>query len=76
MPTVVKEKILKLIKKDHQNHLEITQFFLDFSISQSAKELKSLQFLENEISSLKEDDYEFPDHIDQLEEWIIKQNKA
>ena len=76
MPTVVKEKILKLIKKDHQNHLEITQFFLDFSISQSAKELKSLQFLENEISSLKEDDCEFPDHIDQLEEWIIKQNKA
>ena len=76
MTTIVKERILKLIKNDHQNYLEITQFFLDFSIPKSAKELKSFHFLENEISNLNDDDYELPTHIDQFDEWITKQNKA
>ena len=75
MPNVAKERILKLIKNDHQKYLEINEFFLNISISKSAKELKSIQFLENEISSLNEENSEFPNHIDQLEEWITKQNK-
>ncbi|WP_336950867.1 iron-containing redox enzyme family protein [Acinetobacter sp. AS167] len=76
MPTVEKERILKLAKNDHQKYLEITNFFLDFSIPKSVKELKSFHFLENELSNMSEKDCEFPNHIDQLEQWVTKQNKA
>ena len=76
MPTVEKERILKLVKNDHQKYLEITNFFLDFSIPKSVKELKSFHFLENELSNMSEKDCEFPNHIDQLEQWVTKQNKA
>lgn len=76
MPTVGKERILKLVKNDNQKYLEITKFFLDYSIPKSAKELKSFHFLKNEISNLNENDHEFPSHTDQLEQWLTKQNKV
>ena len=38
MPTAVKERILNLITDAHQKYFEITQFFLDPSMSRSAKE--------------------------------------
>ena len=55
MPTAVKERILNLITDAHQKYFEITQFFLDPSVSRSAKELKAFHFLENEILHLDSD---------------------
>lgn len=75
MPTLFKEKNIKTIPRDCRKYFEITQLFLDSSISKSAKELNSCQFLESEISHLI-GDHDFPTHIDQLQQWITKQNKA
>lgn len=75
MPTAVKERFLNLITKDHQKYFEITQFFLDSSISRSAKELKSFHFLENEIKHLDVTTSEFPSELEQQVDWINKQNK-
>lgn len=75
MPTAVKERILNLITKDHQKYFEITQFFLDPSISKSSKELKSFNFLEREIEQLDNEFLEIPSELDKLEEWLDRQNK-
>ena len=48
-----KERILNLITDAHQKYFEITQFFLDPSMSRSEKELKAYHFLENEILHLE-----------------------
>ena len=76
MPTAVKERILNLITDAHQKYFEITQFFLDPSVSRSAKELKAFHFLENEILHLDSDFSDFPTNVDQLAVWMQKQNKT
>ena len=60
MPTAVKERILNLITDAHRKYFEITQFFLDPSMSRSAKELKAYHFLQNEILHLDSDFSDFP----------------
>ncbi len=76
MPTAVKERILNLITDAHQKYFEITQFFLDPSMSRSSKELKAYHFLENEILHLDSDFSDFPTSVDQLAVWVQKQNKT
>lgn len=74
MPTAVKERLINLKIQDDQKYYEIVQFFLDPTISNSAKEIKSSQFLKNEIASLDLNAEAFPDDATLVKDWIHTNN--
>lgn len=75
MPVAVKERLLELFDKNQQSYHDLVDFFLNPKIESDDKKRKATDFLKKEIQSL-ELDIDFPSQINEVDDWLITQNKA
>ncbi|GAA5014569.1 iron-containing redox enzyme family protein [Acinetobacter puyangensis] len=75
MPTIAKERLLKLLREVPENYYELVNFFLDGDISIEDKNIKSKSFLLRELDKVNMKNLQFPS-LDQLRTWFEQENKV
>ena len=75
MPVAVKERLLDLIDKNHQNYCDLVTYFMNSEVTKHDKERKAASFLRKEIHTLNLDNLDFPSELNKISAWLCNDNK-